>query len=166
MPRVARSRAIALPLQRQSEQMRTDMSVDHIPIPQPHTKALRIFLVEDIPTVRDLIVASLADVDGITWSGFSDSENDAIEQLKQGDNDILIIDIELKQGNGMNLLRRLTQSKVSAGSIKIIFSNNVCDAYRRAGEKYGVHYFFDKSFELSELHALLKSLSPRPATGQ
>lgn len=143
--------------------MHTDMSVDHSPIPQPSTKALRIFLVEDVPTVRDLIVASLADVDGISWSGFSDSENDAIEQLKQGGNDIVIIDIELKQGNGMNLLRRLTQGNVSTESTKIIFSNNVCDAYRRAGKKYGVHYFFDKSFELPELHALLKSLCPRPA---
>lgn len=135
------------------------MNFDHSPIPQSSTKALRVFLVEDVPAVRDLIVASLADVDGISWNGFSDSENDAIEQLKHGENDILIIDIELKQGNGMNLLRRLTQNNVSAESIKIIFSNNVCDAYRRAGAKYGVHYFFDKSFELAELQALLKSLS-------
>jgi DNA-binding NarL/FixJ family response regulator len=139
--------------------MHTDMNFDHSPIPQSSAKTLRIFLVEDVPAVRDLIVASLADVDGISWSGFSDSENDAIEQLKHGENDILIIDIELKQGNGMNLLRRLTQNNVSAESIKIIFSNNVCDAYRRAGAKYGVHYFFDKSFELAELQALLKSLS-------
>jgi DNA-binding NarL/FixJ family response regulator len=139
--------------------MHTDMNFDHSPIPQSSTKALRVFLVEDVPAVRDLIVASLADVDGISWNGFSDSENDAIEQLKHGENDILIIDIELKQGNGMNLLRRLTQNNVSAESIKIIFSNNVCDAYRRAGAKYGVHYFFDKSFELAELQALLKSLS-------
>jgi DNA-binding NarL/FixJ family response regulator len=134
------------------------MNSTHNAIPQPSMEALRIFLVEDVPAVRDLIVASLADVDGITWCGFSDSENDAIEQLKHSKNDILIVDIELKQGNGMSLLRRLMQTDMHAGTLKIIFSNNVCDAYRRAGAQYGVRYFFDKSFELHELHALLKNL--------
>ncbi len=128
------------------------------PIPHADLQELRIFLVEDVPAVRDLIVASLADVDGITWSGFADSENDAIEQLKNNNNDILIVDIELKQGNGMSLLRRLMQTDINTDSVKIIFSNNVCDAYRRAGAQYGVHYFFDKSFELPELQALLRKL--------
>jgi DNA-binding NarL/FixJ family response regulator len=105
-------------------------------------------------------------MEGITWSGFSDSENDAIEQLSHSENDILIIDIELKQGNGMNLLRRLMQSNMHTGCVKIIFSNNVCDAYRRAGKKYGVHYFFDKSFDLPELHALLKTLRPQAEQGR
>jgi DNA-binding NarL/FixJ family response regulator len=134
------------------------MNPKHAPIAECATQELRIFLVEDVPAVRDLIVASLADVEGITWSGFADSENDAIEQLQHSHNDILIVDIELRQGNGMNLLRRLMQSNIHADSLKIIFSNNVCDAYRRAGAKYGVRYFFDKSFELPELQALLKSL--------
>lgn len=120
--------------------------------------ALRIFLVEDVPAVRDLIVSGLADVEGISWCGFSDSENDAIEQLKHNENDILIVDIELRQGNGMNLLRRLMQDNLHASSLKIVFSNNVCDAYRRVGAQYGVRYFFDKSFELPQLHALLKQL--------
>lgn len=134
------------------------MSSPNSPKPQHALHGLRIFLVEDVPAVRDLIVASLSDVDGISWSGFSDSENDAIEQLKHNENDILIIDVELKQGNGMNLLRRLMQNNMQPDSVKIVFSNNVCDAYRRAGAKYGVQYFFDKSFELPELQALLKRL--------
>ncbi len=139
------------------------MNSEHSPIPQPARPALRIFLVEDMPAVRDLIVASLADVDGITWSGFADSENDAIEQLKHNENDILIVDIELKQGNGISLLRRLMQDNMHARSLKIIFSNNVCDAYRRTGAQYGVQYFFDKSFEFPELYALLKQLRLKSA---
>jgi CheY-like chemotaxis protein len=134
------------------------MSSHNTPKPQAAVHALRIFLVEDVPAVRDLIVSSLSDMDGISWCGFSDSENDAIEQLKDNENDILIIDIELRQGNGMSLLRRLMQNNMHTGSVKIVFSNNVCDAYRRAGAQYGVQYFFDKSFELPELQALLKRL--------
>lgn len=124
--------------------------------------SLRVFLVEDVPAVRELIVSSLSDLGGITWTGFADTENDAIEKLRHNDCDILIIDIELKQGNGMSLLRRLMQTRSQQESLKIIFSNNVCDAYRRAGNQYGVKYFFDKSFELPELHALFQRLRLQP----
>ncbi|MGV3741860.1 MAG: response regulator [Burkholderiaceae bacterium] len=134
------------------------MDSTYKPTSQAAMRELRIFLVEDVPAVRDLIVSSLADVAGLTWSGFADSENDAIEQLAHSNSDIVIIDIELKQGNGMSLLRRLKQSGSNPCSTKIIFSNNVCDAYRRAGAQYGVHYFFDKSFELPQLQALLKKM--------
>ncbi len=90
------------------------------------------------------------------------SPSPAGHQYMRVDNDILIVDIELRQGNGMSLLRRLMQGDIHSGCVKIIFSNNVCDAYRRAGAKYGVQYFFDKSFELHELHALLKKLGHPP----
>jgi len=123
---------------------------------------LRVFLVEDVPAVRELIVASFSEIDGIYWSGFADSENEALEKLSAQDCDVLIVDIELKQGNGMSLLRRLMQTNSQADSLKIVFSNNVSDAYRRAGMQYGVQHFFDKSFELPELQALLENLRPVP----
>lgn len=131
------------------------MNHQQSPISDDASTKLRIFLVEDVPAVRELIVTSLADLDEICWSGFADSENDACTQLRDHDCDILIVDIELKQGNGMNLLRRLMQEDTQKESLKIIFSNNVCDAYRRAGRQYGVEHFFDKTLELPKLRALL-----------
>jgi DNA-binding NarL/FixJ family response regulator len=126
--------------------------------PKSASHALRIFLVEDSGVVRDLIVAELADLPGISWAGFSDSENDALAQLQAQPCDVLIIDIELRQGNGMSLLRKLAREDGYTESLKIVFSNNVCDAYRRAGVQYGVQHFFDKSFDLPKLRALLERM--------
>jgi DNA-binding NarL/FixJ family response regulator len=125
---------------------------------------LRIFLVEGVPAVRELIVTSFAEIDGICWAGFADSENDAMEQLSQEKCDVLIVDLDLQQGNGMSLLRRLMQTNSQPDSLKIVFSNNVSDAYRRAGLQYGVNHFFDKSFELPQLQALLESLRQIPGS--
>lgn len=120
--------------------------------------ALRIFLVEDAPAVRAMIASELCSLPGIALAGCSDSENDALQQLLELPCDVLIIDIELKQGNGMSLLRKLRAANVHADALKIIFSNNICDAYRRAGERYGVRHFFDKSFDFPSLCTLLGAL--------
>lgn len=126
---------------------------------RPSIPTMRVFLVEDVPAMRDLIVSQLADIPGLYWAGFSDGEEDALAQLMAQPCDVLIVDIELKQGNGMSMLRKLSQAKTHAGDLKIVFSNNVCEAYRLAGRRYGVQHFLDKSFQLPELHALLEQFS-------
>ena len=125
---------------------------------------LRVFLVEDSRTVRELIIEHLSDIDGIEFSGFAETEDDAVIELRSNCFDVVILDIELRQGNGISVLRSLAETLTLQGSVKIIFSNNVSNAYRRIGAQYGIHYFFDKTTELPRLHALLAQI--RLGTGQ
>ena len=117
---------------------------------------IRVFLVEDSRPVRELIVENCTAIPGIRWTGFSDSEMDALEQLEDDTCDVLIVDIELREGNGISLLRKLAEEGRDAAGLKIVFSNNICEAYRRVGEKYGVDHFLDKSFEMPALCLLLQ----------
>ena len=122
----------------------------------PPSLAIKVFLVEDSRDVRELIKENFIDIPGISWAGFSDSEADALAQLQDQPCDVLIVDIELRQGNGMSLLRKLAEKHCHTGDLKIVFSNNICDAYRRVGAQYGVLHFLDKSFGLPELCSLLQ----------
>ncbi len=128
------------------------------------TGALRVFLVEDSLTIRDLLVENLTTIPGIMLVGVSDSENDALEQLSHEHYDVLILDIGLKQGNGMSLLRALARLPEHEKRVKIIFTNNVSDTYRRAGEQYGVGFFFDKSSDFLQLRALMQQLASSAST--
>lgn len=119
---------------------------------------LRIFLVEDSVDVRDLMIETLSEIPGVVFAGFSEGESDALQKIDADSFDVLILDIELKQGNGMSLLRTLSKSAKPLNSLKIIFSNNVSSAFRRAGEQYGVRFFFDKSSEFTKLRDLLAAL--------
>lgn len=120
---------------------------------------LRIFLVEDSTDVRDWIIETVNGIQGVMLAGFSEEENDALKKIDDaGSFDILILDIELKQGNGMNLLKTLAKSNKYIHNIKIIFSNNVSQVYRRTGEQYGVRFFFDKTSEFTKLRTLLEEL--------
>jgi DNA-binding NarL/FixJ family response regulator len=119
---------------------------------------LRIFLVEDSVDVRDWVIETVKGIQGITLAGFAEEENDALQKIDADSYDVLILDIELKQGNGMSLLRTLSRSIKPLNHLKIIFSNNVSNAYRRAGEQYGVRFFFDKTSEFTKLRTLLEEL--------
>lgn len=121
---------------------------------------LRIFVVEDSPDVRDLIMESLAEIPGVCLAGYAETEQDAIVQLENQDYDVLILDIQLRQGNGMNLLQSLARSATRHhDELKIIFSNHVSPTYRRVGLQYGVQFFFDKSSEFTKLRSLIERLS-------
>jgi DNA-binding NarL/FixJ family response regulator len=121
-------------------------------------RPLRVLLVEDSVMIRDLLMESLEEVPGVVCAGCCETECEAYETLSHQTFDILILDIELKQGNGISLLRRLEQMPDYANNIKIIFTNNVTDTYRRAGTQCGVRYFFDKAADFPELFSLLERL--------
>lgn len=121
---------------------------------------LRIFLVEDSEDVRELIVESLTEIAGVKLAGYSETEVDALRHLQQHSYDVLILDIQLGQGNGMSLLQSLARSNTRRQSeVKVVFSNHVSPTYRRVGQQCGVQHFFDKSSELPLLCDLLEKLA-------
>ena len=117
---------------------------------------LRVFLVEDSAPVRELIQENLREIPGLVVIGFADTEAGALAALSHDAPDVVIFDIELKQGNGISLLRSLASAGLLRTTLKIIFSNNVSTAYRRVGKQYGVVHFYDKTSELSQLCSLLQ----------
>lgn len=126
---------------------------------QSSDQPLRVFLVEDSLDVRELIIENLSMIPGLVVVGVSESENDALDQLESLKCDVLIVDIQLKKGNGISLLRQISeQSKAANSMFKIICSNNASEVFRRAGQQYGVRHFFDKTSEFPQLFALLKDL--------
>jgi len=120
---------------------------------------LRVFLVEDSLDVRELMVENLSMIPGVVVAGVSESESDALSQLNDLSCDVLIVDIQLKKGNGISLLRQIAEVDRVSRTLKIICSNNASEVFRRAGQQYGVRHFFDKTSEFPQLFALLKDLS-------
>lgn len=119
---------------------------------------LRIFLVEDSPIIRDLILEDLLSIPGVVVVGTAETEKEALEELNALECDLMIVDIQLRQGNGINLLRSLSASARQRNCMKLVLSNHVSGTYRRLCEQYGVRFFFDKTSEFSQLHALVARL--------
>lgn len=125
---------------------------------------LRIFLVEDSPSVRDVIIEQLADIANTTVVGYADTEENAIEQLRCTACDVIVLDIRLKRGSGLGVLRHLQKlGPDRMPATRIILSNYVEGEYRKLAQRYGAQYFFDKAADFSRLLTLLAELAGEQA---
>lgn len=125
----------------------------------PRSPLLRVFMVEDSATVRELLTERLQDIEGVRVVGCADGEHDAISALRLTPCDIAILDIKLRQGSGIGVLRTLG-SDTGQSALYIVFSNYTEDPYRALAAQLGAAHYFDKSNELRELIALITSLVP------
>ena len=120
---------------------------------------MRVFLVEDLPAVRTLVIENLEDIEGLELAGYAETEDAALSWLHSHDCEVLILDLELKQGNGIGVLKQLAASGSRPGLVKIIYSNHIGPNIRRLAAKFGEAYFFDKSLDTPQLRLLLEGLS-------
>jgi DNA-binding NarL/FixJ family response regulator len=121
---------------------------------------LRVFLVEDFPPVRDLIVENLQEIDGLELAGIAEGEQDALSWLDSHACDVLILDLELRQGNGLGVLKALQSA---SSLVKIVFSNHVSANIRGLAERFGASHFLDKTLDTPKLRILLEQLSAKPS---
>ena len=117
---------------------------------------IRVYLVEDSAQVRTQIEEGLSTICGVSVEAFAETENDALHSLMLTDYDVIIFDIQLLQGNSVNLLKSLTLAHKQTHAVKIVFSNRTGETWRRICKSYGARYFFDKSFEFPQLHAAVQ----------
>lgn len=120
---------------------------------------MRVFLVEDLPAVRTLVIENLEEIEGLKLAGFAETQDGAVSWLSSHECEVLILDLELKQGNGMGVLKQLAASGARPGLVKIIYSNHVGPNIRRVATKLGAEHFFDKSLDTPQLRMLLEQLS-------
>lgn len=120
---------------------------------------MRVFLVEDLPAVRTLVIENLEDIHGLKLAGYAETEQSALDWLDGHDCEVLILDLELKEGNGIGVLKQLAANGSQPELVKIIYSNHVGQNIRRLASKFGASYFFDKSLDTPQLRSLLENLS-------
>ena len=109
---------------------------------------VQIFLVEDNPIIRDNLIPTLEDLVDAKVLGSAESEADASAWLEAHAHDwqLAVIDMFLRQGSGLGLLRRL-QQRLPEQRV-VVLSNYATDDMRRRSFAMGADAVFDKSNEL------------------
>ncbi|MBW8371879.1 MAG: response regulator [Thiobacillus sp.] len=118
----------------------------------PHATMLKVFLIEDSPLLQELLAGMLCELDGVEFCGCADGEAEALRQLAQNQADLVIIDIELKQGSGVGVLDALqTDSGLYGKPRKVVLTNYANGSMRQRCERFGMDAFFDKSLHINQL---------------
>jgi two-component system OmpR family response regulator len=109
-------------------------------------------MVEDSALVRSRLIPMLAAFSGVRVVAFAESESDALAWLRDNRCDLVLLDLSLRGGSGLGLLRALGHPPAdgSAAPSCIVLTNDSNDAVRRHCEALGATVF-DKSIQLDEL---------------
>jgi DNA-binding NarL/FixJ family response regulator len=110
-------------------------------------KPINILIVEDSFFFSKWLSNELQNIDGISISGITDNVNDALMLINEKEIDIAILDFQLKEGLGIEVLKYI---KSNHKDIKAIVFSNYAE-FKNDCLKLGADYFYDKSNEFEDL---------------
>ena len=115
------------------------------------TTPLKTFLVEDSPMIRENLIAALEELAPIEVVGTAEDENSAVDWLTRNPPscDLVIIDIFLKGGSGLGVLR--AAHELRQPMTLVVLSNYATADMRRRCKALGASRVFDKSNEIDAL---------------
>ncbi len=113
--------------------------------------ALRIYLVEDNLLIRENLTSTLTELAGAEFVGWAEGERVAIDWLTQNakDWDLAIVDLFLKQGNGLGVVGACRARGL--GKQLIVLTNYATPAVLERCMAMGADAVFDKSNDIEEL---------------
>ena len=113
--------------------------------------ALRIFLVEDNLLIRENLSSTLTEMVGAAFVGWAEGERESIDWLCNDSNDwdLVIVDLFLKQGNGLGVVAAC-RSRAS-GKRLVVLTNYATPAVRERCMALGADAVFDKSNDIEKL---------------
>ncbi len=112
---------------------------------------LKTYIVEDSKVIRDSLIAALEEMTPIEVVGVAEDEASALRWLGECSNaaDLVIVDIFLKQGSGLGVLRVADHAQLPR--TLVVLSNHATPEIRRKCTELGARKVFDKSTELDAL---------------
>lgn len=119
--------------------------------------SMRILLVEDDPIIGDGLVAGLElDAFAVDWS---ETKSSALTALKTAEYDLVILDIGLPDGSGLDILKSLRRDKNDIPVLILTAYDELSDKIK--GLDQGADDYLVKPFDLDELRARIRALQRR-----
>ena len=114
---------------------------------------MNVFIVENSMAIRASLQAVLSDMAQIKVVGQAVNETGAIERIGMLLPDVVILDLGLQSGSGIEVLEKV---KKHHPTIKVIvFTHYTDDSCIERCKCAGADYFFDKTFQLMQLREIL-----------
>lgn len=118
---------------------------------------MKVFIAEDSETVRRRIVDVISAVKGVEMAGEAADVPTAIQDILSTKPDVLILDIRMPGGNGLDIIRKIRRESYHPKII--VLTNYPFPDYKTMAEKLGADYFFDKSKDIMAIPRLLEGMA-------
>ena len=119
----------------------------------------RVVIVEDSPIIRARLAETLSEIPNLEIIGQAESESDALALLGGGGWDAVVLDLQLKEGTGLGVLKKLKQGGRPSNTKVIVFTNYAFPQYRDRSLSLGADFFFDKAREFHRVRDVVADLA-------
>ena len=113
-----------------------------------------LLIVEDNPFIGEKIFNAAKEVSGIEHIYITESLQEATSFLNETNFKLVILDLNLPDGNGIELLKWLKEKKIESK----VFVFSASTELKKICLKYGAFAFFDKASDFDELIEALKKV--------
>jgi DNA-binding NarL/FixJ family response regulator len=117
-------------------------------------KKLSILIVDDNSYYTKRMTDILKELDNISTVNTAGNFDEAFTMLDTKDHDMVLLDIKLPGGSGMDLLKKIKQSDKDCEVIMV--SNCTDEFYKKQCKKLGASYFIDKTKDFEMVPVLLR----------
>jgi DNA-binding NarL/FixJ family response regulator len=115
---------------------------------------VKVFIADDSLIVREHLVTMLDELVGIEIVGQAGTVAKAISAIGKLQPDMVILDIRMPGGSGIDVLQRVKQDEPAP--VVIILTNYPYPAYRQKCLQAGADFFLDKSTEFDQTPELFE----------
>jgi DNA-binding NarL/FixJ family response regulator len=117
---------------------------------------MNIFIADHSDSVRQRISDLLMQIPEVEVVGQAKNANEALTKLEHVHPDLLILDIRMPGGSGIEILREVKAAK--NGTTVIMLTNAPFPQYKKVCRQLGADFLLDKSFELKHMTEILRQL--------
>ncbi len=117
---------------------------------------MRVLIVDDSEALVQRLAFILATVPELEIIGSAGSVAEAVLKIREGKPDVVILDIGIPGGSGIDVLEVLKQDALTP--LVIVLSNHSGREYRSKCLGNGARYYFDKSDEFDKVAGVLRGL--------
>jgi DNA-binding NarL/FixJ family response regulator len=121
---------------------------------------VKVYIVDDSSLLRDRLKTMLLASDGVEITGEADNPHDAGEDILRLNPDVVILDIRMPRGSGIDLIE--TIKSVNLFTVIIVFTDYPYRQYKKKCMSLGADYFFEKSEDFQEIPKTLEQLAQAP----
>ena len=118
----------------------------------------KVFVVDDSAVVRERLITLLAEVPNVTIAGEADRPSEAIAGIQRQRPDIVVLDISMPGGSGLQVLETVKKDK--SAPMVIMLTNFDHPQYRQRCMQLGADHFLDKSNSFERVIEIVRSFHP------
>lgn len=116
---------------------------------------MKLLIIDDSERIRKALIKSIFLIPQITSVSEAEDVKGSFEIIENFEPDIIIMDLMLKNGTGLDILKNLDTSDES--KLIIVYSNFLTPRYISLIKEHGIQNYFDKNSEIIDIIEFIKS---------